>query len=172
MMQRYKSIFGVFTLAVVLAAGPAAAQGTERLGDFGAWAAFRFIENGSTGCYIASQPTKHEGNYTKRGDIYATVTHRPSEGRRDEVSFLAGYKYKPDSLVEVRIGNLSKKLFTLDENAWAADRDTDVSMIKAMIKGSTMVVIGTSERGTVTTDTYSLQGFTKAYQTVNEACPE
>ena len=31
-------------------------------------------------------------------------------------------------------------------------------------------VVGTSSRGTITTDSYSLQGFTKAYQKINEAC--
>ena len=33
-----------------------------------------------------------------------------------------------------------------------------------------MKVVGTSSRGTITTDTYSLMGFSKAYQSINEAC--
>jgi hypothetical protein len=176
MMQSLKSTFGAGLcgafLLLLFYAGPAMAQGTERLGDFGAWSAFRFIENGNTACYIASQPTKDEGDYKKRGDIYALVAHRPAEGRRDEVSILAGYDYKKDSLVEIKIGGLTKRLFTLDDSAWAADKETDEAMVQAMIKGSTMVVIGTSARGTVTTDTYSLRGFTKAYQAANGACPK
>ena len=33
-----------------------------------------------------------------------------------------------------------------------------------------MRVKGTSSRGTITSDTYSLLGFSKAYQKINEAC--
>ena len=39
-----------------------------------------------------------------------------------------------------------------------------------MIKGSKMVAVGTSSRGTKTKDTYSLSGFTKAYKAINKAC--
>ena len=35
-----------------------------------------------------------------------------------------------------------------------------------------MVVKGTSSRGTVTTDTYSLRGFTAAYDAISGACPK
>ena len=158
-------------LTVALAAAPVAAQGVERLGDFGDWSAFRFKENGKNACYIASQPTKQEGKYSKRGEIYALVTHRPAEGRRDEVSFVAGYSYKPDSAVEVKIGTASQKLFTQEDSAWAVDKDTDVALVKSMIRGNNMVVQGTSSRGTLTTDTYSLKGFTAAYKAIGAACP-
>ena len=33
-----------------------------------------------------------------------------------------------------------------------------------------MKVVGTSSRGTITTDTFSLLGFSKAYKKINEAC--
>ena len=33
-----------------------------------------------------------------------------------------------------------------------------------------MKIVGTSSRGTITTDTYSLLGFSKAYQKINEEC--
>ena len=33
-----------------------------------------------------------------------------------------------------------------------------------------MKVVGTSSRGTITSDTFSLMGFSKAYQKINEAC--
>jgi hypothetical protein len=38
------------------------------------------------------------------------------------------------------------------------------------VKGAAMVVVGTSERGTKTTDTYSLKGFTAAYGAISKAC--
>ena len=43
-------------------------------------------------------------------------------------------------------------------------------MIDAMRKGSSLTVRGTSARGTEITDTYSLLGFSKAYQAIGAAC--
>ncbi len=149
---------------------PAASQGIQRLGDFEDWNAYQFTEKGNVACYVASAPKKSEGDYTKRGDVFAIVTHRPSESRRDEVSFVAGYAHKKDSWVEVTIEDETFKLFTQGDGAWAPDKEADAALVAAMIKGRGMVVKGVSARGTETVDTYSLSGFTKAYQAINKAC--
>lgn len=148
----------------------AQAQSIERLGDFSDWSAFRYEENGNTVCFMASEPTKAEGNYTQRGKIHAMVTHRPGEQRNDEVSVQAGYTYQDGSLVDVQVGPMKVNLFTQGDSAWTVDKDTDKKLVQAMIKGSTMVVQGTSSRGTNTKDTYSLSGFTRAYQAISQAC--
>lgn len=165
----------VFQLILVLvfaavASAPALAQGIERLGDFGDWSAFQFVENGNKACYMASQPKKAEGDYKKRGDVYAIVTHRPGEKLRDEVSVLAGYSYKEGSVVQVTIGGQAFELFTQGDGAWAKEKKADEALVKAMIKGSSLVAKGTSSRGTKTTDTYSLKGFSKAYAAIGKAC--
>ena len=153
-------------------APPVLAQGTERLGDFQDWSAFRFEESGKPVCYMASQPKKAEGNYSSRGDIYVIITHRPGESTFDEVSVVAGYSYQKDSTVEMKVGDVKKTLFTQDDAAWAADKDTDEDLVKAMIRGHTMVVTGTSSRGNETVDSYSLLGFTKAHDAIDKACPK
>jgi len=149
---------------------PANAQSIERLGDFSDWSAFKYEEGGSVVCFMASEPTKAEGNYSVRGKIHAMVTHRPGEKRTDEVSIQAGYDYKEASLVDVEVGPTKVRLFTEGSSAWTVDKDTDKKLVQAMIKGNTMVVQGTSSRGTNTKDTYSLSGFTRAYQAINQAC--
>ncbi len=149
---------------------PVASQGIQRLGDFEDWNAYQFTENGNIACYVASEPKKAEGKYKKRGDAFSIVTHRPSESRRDEVSFIAGYTYKKDSSVEVSIGDEAFKLFTQGDGAWAPDKEADAALVAAMIKGRGMVVRGVSSRGTKTVDSYSLNGFTKAYKAINKAC--
>ena len=154
----------------VLPASSAAAQGIERLGEFGDWGAFAFMDDGGKVCFIASSPKQAKGDYTQRGEIFVRVTHWPEQGRRDEVSVVAGYDYKEDSWVEVSIENGTFNLFTADDTAWAAEKETDRDLVEAMIRGSRMVVKGTSSRGTLTTDTYSLAGFTSAYETINQAC--
>ena len=61
-------------------------------------------------------------------------------------------------------------LFTDRETAWSRDAKSDTALVKAMMRGRRMRVRGTSARGTVTTDTYSLLGFTKAYRAIGKAC--
>ncbi len=161
---------GFALLVVALAVAPAQAQGTKRLGDFGNWSAFEFAESGKAACYMVSYPEKTVGDYKKRGDTYAVVTHRPAEERRDEVSFVAGYTHKKDSEVKITIGRKSHMLFTQGDGAWTPNAKSDKVLVKAMIKGRSMVVRGVSSRGTKTTDTYSLTGFAKAYAAINKAC--
>lgn len=159
-------------ICAVMAATAAQAQDTtERIDDFGQWSAYRTQEGGNPVCYMASEPTAAKGKYTKRGDIFALVSHRPAEDRRDEVSFMAGYPIKTGSAVEVKIGKNRFQLRVVDnEGAWTESPEQDKALVRAMIRGSTMTVVGTSARGTRTTDTYSLSGFTKAYQAITNGC--
>ena len=160
----------VTVLVFTLATQPSRAQGIKRIGDYGDWSSFQFSEDGNLACYMSSEPKKTEGKYNRRGDVFAIVTHRPAEKRFGEVSIIAGYSYRKDSWAEVKIGKQTFQLFTQDDGAWAPDAETDKKLVQAMRKGHTMVVIGTSTRGTLTTDTYSLSGFTKASRAIAKAC--
>jgi invasion protein IalB len=154
--------------AFVLLAAPAARAETV-IGVFDAWSAFTETEGGSKICYIGAVPDKAEGDYTQRGKTYVIVTHRPAEGTRDEVSVRAGYTYQSASAVEVRVGAKRFTLSTQGGHAWASDAD-DPKLVAAMRAGADMVIKGRSSRGTLTTDTYSLIGFTAAYNAASRAC--
>ena len=139
------------------------------LGAFGDWEAYRDARAGF--CYAGSKPVKQEGRYTQRGDAFVLVTHRPKEKSFDVVSFDAGYAYKDGAEVSVIIGAQTLSLFGQGEQAWARDGGGDIQLVKAMRGGSTLVVKGTSSRGTETTDTYSLKGVSAALDAINKACP-
>jgi hypothetical protein len=161
------------TAAAALAAGyfsSALAQEPKAIGRYGAWHALTFEEAGNTGCYIFSEPTQMEGKYNSRGKVYALVTHRPNSSQLNVITIVAGYSYKPDSEVVVEIGDESFKLFTDQGTAWTPTADSDQKLVDAMKNGAEMKVHGVSSRDTETVDTYSLQGFTKAYTAINEAC--
>ncbi len=161
----------ISTFCVAVPVASAQAQNTPKLIDvFGKWEAYTYSEKGQKVCYMGSQPTSAKGDYTQRGRIYAMVTHRPSLKLLNEVSFITGYTYKSDSKVDLRIDSTSFKLFTHDDSAWASTSEGDQKLIKAMKAGSTMVVVGYSSRDTKTTDTYSLSGFTAAYNAISKAC--
>ena len=160
----------VFGLALVLAAAmPAMAQ--DVLGTFGAWTAFSDKTGGKLTCYVGAKPKKMEGKYTSRDDVYLLVTHRPAEKVRGEVSLEAGYTFKPGNEPIVTIGSRTFKLFSKNSNAWATDAAADKQLVQAMKAGSELIVKGTSSRGTATTDTYSLSGFTAAFAAIDKACP-
>ena len=86
----------VAVLATALCtAGPAAAA--QSLGSFKHWAAHADGKDAEKVCWIYSEPQKDEGNYTRRGRIYALVTHRPGENVANQVQFTAGYPFKEGS---------------------------------------------------------------------------
>jgi len=160
----------IVTLAMMGVSGSVQASEPKLIGSHGQWSAYSFMENGNKVCYMASQPQKAEGDYTSRGDIFALITHRPAENTRNVFSYITGYPYDPESKVTVKIDSQTYTLFTQDDTAWAADADADTRLTSAIRKGSRMVVQGTSKRGTLTTDTFSLSGSAKAYDMITEAC--
>ena len=159
-----------FLMIALTGATAASAQDVTVIGTHGAWTAYSYQEDSGIVCYMASEPTKAEGNYTRRGDVFALVTHRPSEDSLDVVSIVAGYAYKENSDVTVSIGSSSFEMFTVGERAWNRDEAADKTMVQAMIRGSSLTVRGSSTRDTLTTDTYSLSGFTAAHKDITTAC--
>jgi len=160
--------FGFFT-ALTLSSVSNAAD-IEPLGVHGEWSAYTFMEDGNRVCYMASQPTRAEGNYTRRGDIFALITHRPAEGTKNVFSYISGYAYKPGSDVIVTINDQKFTLFTQDDTAWTPDTETDAAIVDALRKGSTMTVKGTSSRGTVTSDSFSLKGSGATHKLISQKC--
>lgn len=156
-------------LALLIALPVAAQQDHEDLGVFQDWQAYSYTQGGGKRCTQASQPTRDEGDYSRRGPIWAFVMHRPDEGATGEVGFHMGYPIRDGSTVEVTIGGRSFQLYTSGEGAFAW-REDESALIAAMRAGATMVVEGTSTRGTATRDTYSLSGFTAANRAINAAC--
>lgn len=140
------------------------------LGTFSTWEAWELDDEGGKVCYMLSPPTKHAGAYKSRGDIYALVTHRPAEGTKNVFSYIAGYEYQAKSEAKLKVGDTTFALFTQGETAWAPDANTDNAIAEAIHKGSSMVMTGTSGRGTATTDTFSLKGSGEAHKLIDKAC--
>lgn len=155
---------------VLGSAQSALANEPRSIGVFGQWEAFSFNEGTGKVCYMAAKPKSAKGNYSSRGDVFALITHRPAEGTKSVFSYITGYSYKPSSNATLKIGAQSFLLFTQDDTGWAPDADTDGKIAEAIRKGSTMVVTGTSSRGTATTDTFGLSGSSAAYEAISKEC--
>jgi hypothetical protein len=109
----------------------------------------------------------------RRGDIRFYISIIPGEQISSEPSFLAGYPLRQDAPVEMKIKDATISLYpNADINAeYAWPRpEGDANLITAMRGGSEATIIGTSARGTITTDVFSLIGFTAAYEKAQEMC--
>jgi hypothetical protein len=160
-------------IAALLALVPlsVAAQSPQFLGTYRDWNVYKFSDGDQTICYIASEPKKQEGNYTRRDRPAVLVTRRPGTRVVDEVSVQPGYSYLDGSEVEVTVDdNREFALFTRGEHAWTKSEQADKELIEVMKGGSDMTVRGTSIKDTFSLDTYSLLGFTAAYDAMAEAC--
>jgi invasion protein IalB len=158
----------VFT--ILLSTG---ATAQNLLGQYKDWALFTTKEGTAKLCYITSNPTKKTGTYKVRGNVYIIVTYRGA-GTTPEVSIEGGFPYKKDSEVSVDITNKgSFQFFTSEDTpqmAWAKDEKTDNDVVALMKKGNNVVVKATSKKGTKSQDTYSLKGFTAAYDKMISTC--
>ncbi len=120
--------------------------------------------------YMTSLPESQSGNFKKRGQTFISITSRPDQKSFNVFSLTAGYDYKEESSVKISVFTEDKKklkdfeLFTQNNMAWAADDKMDQELVQAMKQGEILVVEGISQKGTISTDTYSLKGFTSAYK--------
>jgi hypothetical protein len=165
------ALVALVVATVALPAAEAEAKGREFLGGFRDWDAFLDkTSKGEKSCYAISVPKETAPKNVKRGEIYVMVTQWPSAKIKNEVSISAGYTLKKDTSVILTVDKRSFRLFVQDDRAWTTDKKQDAEITAALRKGTTMTVKGTSSRGTETTDTYSLAGFSSALNAITQAC--
>lgn len=150
-------------------------QGQKNIiGSYRKWDAMSEKDRNSNQCFMISMPTKWRASKSgvKRGDIYFMVKTQPRFRIKNQVYTVVGYPLRPGSEVRITIdGRHQFKLFVEGDAAWSYSPQDDKRLVERMKAGSTMVVQGTSSRGTRTTDTYSLSGFTAANNAINKRCP-
>jgi len=170
---------GILAAAFVLmtpAAERADAQQDSRrhLGSYRDWDAFVYGAGSKRTCHIISVPKSSTASKknARRGDIYIMVSHRPEFGITGEVNAVLGYPIRQGSAAKFNVDRGRKRMefFTEGTGAWAYDPKDDKAAVDAMKRGSGLVISATSQRGTNTTDRYSLSGFTAAYNAITKAC--
>ncbi len=126
----------------------------------------------STSAPKTSTLTDSSGSPTtgNRGDIYLMVFYRPSENVNGQIMFTGGYPFAAGSTVELNVGGTAFQLFTEGEYAWPATPEDDARVVAAMKRGSDAVLQARSGRGNITTDTFSLAGFTAAVDEAANRC--
>jgi len=121
-------------------------------------------------CYIGSLPIKSDLPETKkRGDNYILV-YKILGSEENIIQVEAGYKYNLDKNITVKIDNTSFDFYSTEDSSETAWTNDDTKVIYAMKKGLNLVLSGESSRGTITSDDYSLKGFTAAINKLNKDC--
>lgn len=143
---------------------PQQQQQPRRLGDFQAWTAAVHQEGGQKVCYAFTRATRTD---PAREGVILTVTHRVNG--RDQVALSAGYAYPRNAAVTVAVGQTQIPFYTGGNSAFARDGRAAVAAFRG---GLTATARGprAGGRGTAT-DTFSLSGFSAAYEAISQECP-
>lgn len=167
--------FGFLTFAALflgLASEASAQTATPTLvGTFRDWSSYSFQTQSGKVCWAATQPTQTLPTGVNRDPVFFMITTRPGEQKREEPSLRTGYPFAIDSKANVTIGSDTFVFFTRGEDAWVENEALEAALVTAMRAGQQMVIRGTSQRGTNTTDTYSLLGVSAALASAASECP-
>jgi hypothetical protein len=193
-------------LAATKAAKPAPKSGAKEeaskpslVATFGDWNVFVGEVGKGRICYTLAQPKSREPASLTRDPGYAFISDRPSEGVRNEVSFIMGFDIsggdtaeassegkpgeKPASKSSAKsktsafaspialVDQASFEMLPKGGNLWVKNAAKESALITEMRKGSKLVIKAASLRGHQSIDTYSLGGFAQAMDRLAKECP-
>ncbi len=156
-----KNVLYIFAV-IILTISNISAHDLSFKHEHGKWS---FKKVSGNACSIFQIPVSEKGDYSKRGIV---LFHVFKEGSVEYVRIDAGYPYDPNKYVKVSIDGKNYQFFGENDSAWSMKDDRLI--IDAMKAGKQMTVIGYSQRGTETKDTYTLIGFTSTYNTLQKDC--
>lgn len=165
----------VFLFAfILLFIAQANATEPKLLGKFKDWEAYSYEEPNGRVCYALTRPLPQDKKAkkiaVKRGQVMLQVSHRPAEGSRNTVSYVAGTSLKDDS--DVILQNDKKQRFTLTasgDSGWSKSPDIDNQIVQGMRAGNIMSVSSDTKKAHLS-DVFSLKGSSAALTKIDEAC--
>lgn len=174
-MMKFKFYGMIGVIAALGLSGPSHAQeSNNRVAANTDWSVF--VEDDPKECWGVSAPKEtvnsRDGQVVtaRRGDILLFVFYRPGATVQGQVAFTGGYPFASGSTADLDISGTKFQLFTEGEWAWPATPEDDQRIVAAMKRGAGAIVTARSGRGTVTTDSFSLLGFTAAVEEAERRC--
>ena len=161
-----------FILIFIISSANAIEKKWFKRGEYSNWEVY--VKSEKDICYAISKPQKMQGAYNLRGRVNVIVAINNNIKNKYYVGFDFGYYFSEKDKVKLIIDdNIFFEIDTFAQTAWinsSENPNLNIKIIEAMKKGSVLIAEGTSKRGTETKDTYSLLGFTKAFQKVKDVC--
>ena len=192
-------------VAATKAAKPAPKSGAKEepakpalVASFGDWNVFVGEVGKGRICYTLAQPKSREPASLTRDPGYAFISDRPSEGVRNEVSFIMGFDISAGDTAESKtdakpgekptksdaksktsaapapmalVDQASFEMLPKGGNLWVKNAAKESALIAVMRKGTKLVVKAASLRGHQSIDTYTLSGFAQAMDRLQKECP-
>ncbi len=199
------SAFPPPAVAATKAAKPAPKSGAKEeaskpslVATFGDWNVFVGEVGKGRICYTLAQPKSREPAGLTRDPGYAFISDRPSEGVRNEVSFIMGFDVSGGDTAEAKteakagekptksdaksktsavtspvalVDQASFEMLPKGGNLWVKNAARESALIAEMRKGAKLVIKAASVRGHQSIDTYSLGGFAQAMERLQKECP-
>lgn len=164
------------SLALLLLAGVsgASAQGANAipaLQIFGPWGTYVSGEGASRVCFVTSEPKERLPANLNRDPGYLSVSIRPGDKVRGEVSVVLGFSARESEPATATIGDRSFAMLKQGETLFLQNPAEESAFIAALRQGSELSVKLTSARGNAVTDVYSLSGFTRSWELAQKQCP-
>src|SRR5215470_12945204 len=148
---------------------PALAQDVTLLQKFKDWSAYAATGTPKVCFAVAKPKDSNPKKGIKRDPVYFYISRWPADNVVNEVSVKMGYPFGSGAKVTVTVGTAKFELFTKNDGAFVEKPDMETKLVDAMKTGSSMKVEGTSERGTATTETYSLDVLNDALDRIAKA---
>ena len=179
-------------------AAKAEASKPSLVATFGDWNVFVGEVGKGRICYTLAQPKSREPSSLTRDPGYAFISDRPSEGVRNEVSFIMGFDVSGGDTAEsttdakpgekpskssarskssaasapvALVDQVSFEMLPKGGNLWVKNAAKESALITEMRKGAKLVIKAASLRGHQSIDTYSLGGFAQAMDRLQKECP-
>lgn len=152
-------------------------SGTEKQnvvvdGKYYDWIVYYIDEIGSEKkCYIASFAKETKGNYTGDRKPYIMIV-RFNTREIEQISIFSGFSYKKNGFIYLSLGNEHTRMVTKDDRAWNRTEEEDKAIITKLVNSDsdTIKVRSDSSDGKYAIDTYSLNGFARAYKRMKDLC--
>lgn len=174
--MRKLPILAILPLWAALAGAAAGAAPAEPnlMGSFREWHVYNAGAGAERSCFAVSPPQEMNPAGAARGSVFFMITSWPGRNVKNQPSVVPGYPYKEMSTVNVQVGSDKFEFFTQNEantgGAWMESPEDEQKLLAAMRRGSTMSITGTSTRGTLTRDNYSLAGISAALDKLTSDC--
>ncbi len=162
------------------------------MGSFGAWRAFRVIEQGQHVCYMIAHPVASstpkvdappakavkgkKGKKEKKAaapakrEAYIVLTFRPAESMAPVFTYNAGMMLKESAEATLVSAKDNFSLFTAQDSAWARTSSIDQGVAKILRRGGMLEITVPAARGGMLKDTFDLKGGEAAYKKIATAC--
>jgi len=155
-------------------AAPPAPGGVQPtlLGQYGDWGAYTASPGGKKICFVLAKPANSSTSPPNRprDPAWMFISTRPAEKVKEEVSVIFGYGHKPNSDANIEVAGGSYAMYTQADGAWVKNAAEEPKLVETMRKGQDLTVKGTSAKGTVSTDVYSLKGLSLALDKIGQEC--